>query len=221
MARRWTLLTGRRLRRWAESFGASGAADREKRVVVFNGPGGRHDSDGNGNCRLAVLLPRREGDPRRGRRGRRREAAGLDEGPARERASSASAPRHRRDIISSMARTKGRAPRHRRDVSHAHRSSGAAASRRPSPRRRSARGPSARACATAARTRATSRRTAARRRWRRCASSSRTRRAAAADARRRRARTPPRPSRPTSGAPMTTPRNDSRAASEHPSKNHQ
>ena len=28
--------------RWAESFGASGAADREKRVVVFNGPGGRH-----------------------------------------------------------------------------------------------------------------------------------------------------------------------------------
>ena len=62
MARRWTLLTGRRLRRWAESFGASGAADREKRVVVFNGPGGRHDSDGSGNCRLAVLFKDPLGD---------------------------------------------------------------------------------------------------------------------------------------------------------------
>ena len=50
------------MRRWAESFGASGAADREKRVVVFNGPGGRHDSDGNGNCRLAVLFKDPLGD---------------------------------------------------------------------------------------------------------------------------------------------------------------
>ena len=61
MARRWTLLTGRRLRRWAESFGASGAADREKLVVVFNGPGGRHDGD-NGNDHLAVLIKDLNGD---------------------------------------------------------------------------------------------------------------------------------------------------------------
>ena len=48
--------------KWAESFGSSGAADREKRVVVFNGPGGRHDSDGSGNCRLAVLFKDPLGD---------------------------------------------------------------------------------------------------------------------------------------------------------------
>ena len=47
---------------WAKSFGSSGAADREKRVVVFNGPGGRHDSDGSGNCRLAVLFKDPLGD---------------------------------------------------------------------------------------------------------------------------------------------------------------
>ena len=62
MARRWTLLTGRRLRRWAKSFGASDAAARAKKVVVFNGPGGRHDSDGSGNCRLAVLFKDPLGD---------------------------------------------------------------------------------------------------------------------------------------------------------------
>ena len=64
---------------------------------------------------------------------------------------------------------------------------------------------------------ATSRRTAARRRWRRCASSSRTRRAAA-DAR---APTREHPSAPVPAllrGPMTTPRNDSRAASESPAK---
>ena len=47
--------------KWAESFGASGAADREKRVVVFNGPGGRHDGD-NGNDHLAVLVKDLNGD---------------------------------------------------------------------------------------------------------------------------------------------------------------
>ena len=50
------------MRRWAESFGASDSAAREKRVVVFNGPGGRHDSDGSGNCRLAVLFKDPLGD---------------------------------------------------------------------------------------------------------------------------------------------------------------
>ena len=47
--------------KWAESFGASGAADREKRVVVFNGPSGRHDGD-NGNDHLAVLVKDLNGD---------------------------------------------------------------------------------------------------------------------------------------------------------------
>ena len=47
--------------KWAESFGASDAAEREKRVVVFNGPGGRHDGD-NGNDHLAVLIKDLNGD---------------------------------------------------------------------------------------------------------------------------------------------------------------
>ena len=40
--------------KWAESFGASDAADREKRVVVFNGPGGRHDGDNGNDDRTAT-----------------------------------------------------------------------------------------------------------------------------------------------------------------------